>query len=233
MTYRSVLLLIVLLLTGTTTTVLLADDKPPLYDRINLSINLSGEIPNDVLVAVLYIQREGVNTAKLADEVNQAVGWAVEKAKAVDGIQVQTLDYHTSPIYRKQKLTGWRVRQSLRLVSKDAARLNRLLGELQSRLSIQSIGYQTSQPAQKEAEEKLILEAVKAFSQRAEAITHTLGRGGYRLVRMDINGSGGPVRPIAMRSADFKMEAVAAPTLEAGTQTLHVRVSGTIELQTQ
>ncbi len=232
MTPRFLLLSIALLLAGAAPIPSPAEESPPVYDRIDLSIDLTREVPNDVLVAVLYIQREGTDTPKLADEVNQAMGRAVTKAKQVKGIQVQTLDYSTSPIYWKGKLTRWRVRQSLRLVARDATLLSQLIGELQDRLSVQSIGYQTSQAARRKAEEELIIKAVKAFTRRAEAVTHALGRSRYRLVRMDINKAGGPVTRMAVQAAGLKMQA-APPALESGTQTLRTHISGTIELQTQ
>ena len=108
-----------------------ADEQPLTYDRISLSASASVQVENDTLVAVLYAQREGRDPAKLADEVNQHVRWAVDQAKQAAGITLKTLDYHTSPVYRDGKLSAWRVRQSIRLESTDSAQLSTLIGALQ------------------------------------------------------------------------------------------------------
>ena len=47
-----------------------ADDKPLTYDRISLQAGASAEVGNDILVAVLFAQREGDNAQELAAEVN-------------------------------------------------------------------------------------------------------------------------------------------------------------------
>ena len=208
------------------------NDEPLTYDRINLSVSASVEVENDKLVAVLYFQREGSQAKKLADEVNRSIGWAVEKARKAPEVKVQTLEYHTNPIYRDRTLTGWRVRQAIRLESRDAGRLSQLIGELQENLAVQSVGYDVSAEKRKEAENGLIAEAIEAFEKRAALITRQLERSDYRLVRMDINTSEVPVRPIRMHARAMAAEAsVAPPTVEAGTQTVTVSISGTIELQ--
>ena len=74
-------------------------------------------------------------------------------------------------------------------------------------------------------------EALQSFNRRAELVADELGRSGYRIVRININTGGGRVAPVAFRSRAMTAEAdVAQPALEAGTQTVSVNVSGTIEL---
>lgn len=207
-----------------------ADEKPLTYDRISLSVTASAQVENNILVAMLYAQREGSQAAKLVDEVNRVVRWGLDLAREAADVKVQTLDYNTRPIYRNQTLTGWRARQSIRLESGDAEQLSKLIGKLQERLSVQSVGYDVSPQLRQGTEDRLIAEAIDAFKNRAGLVTKRMGRSEYRLVRMDVNTVGVPVRPVPMRA--MAMEASAAPpALEAGTQTVRVTVSGTIELQ--
>ncbi len=208
------------------------NDATRYYDRVNLSVRATQEVDNDTLVAVLYYQREGSDPTALADEVNKTMGSAIKRAKETPDVTVQTIDYQTRPVYRQQTLSGWRVRQSARLESQDSARLSKLIGELQEHLAIESVGYEVSPRKRAENEEALIAEAISAFQERAQLITRQLGRMTYRLVRMDVNTSGAPLRPIPMRTDVRAMAAaVAPPVLEAGTQTVEVTVNGTIELQ--
>lgn len=207
-----------------------AEEMPLTYERINLSASASQQVENDTLVALLYAQREGPNAAKLADEVNQTVRWSVERARQTPQVKVQTLDYRTHPVYQKERLTGWRVRQSIRLESMDAKKLSGLLGQLQERLAVQSIDYTLSPSKLKEVENQLIEEAIKTFQQRADLIATRLKQPEYRLVRMDVQ-TAGVHRPMPMGVRTMAEAAAEPPMLEAGTQTVQVDISGTIELQ--
>ena len=202
------------------------------YDQINLTAEASQETDNDTLVAVLSAQQEGSDPAVLGDSVNRTINEAVEAAKQVPGIKLQTLGYQTSPRYQQQRLIGWRVKQSLRLQSTDGEKLSQLISRLQSTLALESISYSISDERRREVEESLITQALEAFQQRAKLVTGQLGRKTYRLVEIQIHNSSQPIQPMHLRAGMMSMEAkVASPSLEAGTQTLRVQVNGRIELQ--
>ncbi len=225
----SLSLLILLLAGGSPAS---AAEPEPRYDRIRFSVVVETEVDNDLLVAVLYAQREGTDAAALASEVNAAVGWGLERAKTVPSVKAQTLGYQTSPIYNKQTLTGWRVRQSLRLESADSAVLSDLIGVLQQRLAVESIDYQVSPQARRTAEERLIAEAVEAFRQRADLVAKSWGQPDYRLVEMQVNTQPGP-QPYPRMAMAMEMQAAAAPPppIEAGTQSVQVSIDGAVELK--
>jgi predicted secreted protein len=208
-----------------------AHDEPAHYDRINLSASADRDIQSDTSVAVMYKQHQSSDQTSATEEVNQAISWAVEQAKA-EKVTVTTSSYRTQPVYNKQHIQGWRVLQTIRLESDDGQHLARLLGTLQPRLAIQSLHNTLSIEARKAAEESLIAAALEAFQDRATAIAKTLGRSGHRIVTLNINAGGGqPPRPM-MRSA-MAMDARAkssAPTIESGTLRVEVQINGTIEL---
>lgn len=211
-----------------------ATEEQLTYDRINLSAIASDKVENDTLITVLYYQKEGDDLSGLSDEVNKVIGNAIEQSKKTANVIVQTLGYHSSPVYQKERLAGWRVRQSIRLESKDITRLNKLIGNLQSKLAIENIGYEVSPESRSKVEERLISEAITAFNKRAKLITKDLGRTKYRLVEMNVNTTGGPIRPMRMRGAPMMAEAaVAPPAIEAGQQKIQVNIQGTIELQVE
>ncbi len=204
-------------------------DNPPVFNRINLAVSAQQEVDNDILVAVMYAQEEGNNATSLAKSVNRDIASAVKQAKQRDGIKVQTLDYTTDPIYRQQTLNGWRVRQSIRLESRDPASLSELIGDLQRSLSVDRIQYVLSPEARTMIEDKLITEAIDRFNQRAKLIREQMGRESHQLVQMNINSSGHSPRP-RMAMAQMELSKNSAPALEAGTQTVTINISGTIEL---
>ncbi len=209
-----------------------AGDKPLTYDRISLSAEAQREVANDLLTAVLYQEREGSDAARLATEVNRAVEWAVAEAGPVKRIKVRTLEYRTHPLYNKQTLTGWRVRQSIRLESADTSALSALVGKLQKRLAVENIGYKLSPATRTQAENNLIGQAIHSFDKRARLITKQMGRPDYRLVSMDVQTGGMTPRPM-QRGAMMAMSMDAGPSIKPGTQTVQVQVHGTIELRVQ
>ena len=209
-----------------------ADTTPPTYDRISLAVTAGEEVENDTLISLIYAQKEGNDPSQLATEVNRLIKKAIGMAKKEPAVKVQTMEYNTSPVYRNQVLTGWRVRQSIRLESRDATVLSNLIGSLQSDLGVSSISYAVSPERRKGAENELIKTAIADFRQRADMVAEQMGRSGYRLVQMNVNTSGLGPMPVARGSRGVMMAAEAPPpALEAGTRRVEVRVDGTIELK--
>lgn len=229
---KSIYLLAVLVIAMAIQSVAHAQETPLTYDRIDLSVSETREVENDILVAVLYAQKEGSRAAQLADSVNRSIQWAIDIAKNTRGIKVQTLDYHTRPTYNKQALTGWRVRQSIRLESKDSAVLSELIGSLQEQLAIQSVGYSISPEKRQETENSLIEDAIGQFNERARVVASRLGRREYRLVRMSVDTGSRPAPVYAAREMLMKADsAPSPPAMEPGTGTVQVQIRGTIELR--
>lgn len=225
----AVILLLVSFATGA------GDSSPLTYDRISLAASAQQEVEADLLVAVLVAQRDGTDAAQLAGEVNTLVDSAMSQAQGEAQIESETLGYTTDPVYTKGTLTGWRVRQSIRLRSRDAASLSGLVGRLQERLLLQSIGYEVSDERRKETEDALIRTGVDAFKARAELIAEQMGQRKHRLVEMRVETRGDRPAPVyrAMAAMPAADAAPAAPRIEAGKQTIRVQVSGVIELQVQ
>jgi len=223
-----ILALMLVLFSGTG----LAHSETPQYNRVSLNESAQMDVDNDQLVAVLFAQAEGKDAATPADEVNRMMDWAVSLAKSHPEVKVQTLGYHSNAIYNKGNLRGWRVNQSLRLESRDSRELGDLVARLQEQLKVQSIGYQVSDEKRRQHLDGLTSEALARFQARADHIAKSLGRQGYRLVRININDSRHNPMPVARgmmmeASAD---SSVAPARIEAGTQTMTISVNGEIEL---
>jgi predicted secreted protein len=216
--------------------------EEPRYNQVELSIEASAEVDNDTLVAELYIQHQAKTAAEAAERVNAAIGWGVGKAKAVDTVEVRTLDYTTNPVYSQRprssggepftpEITAWRVSQAMRLQSTDADGLSELVTQLQERLAIRSMGYEISTSLRETTNARLIDEAIKAFQQRAQRIAGGFGHAGYKLVQVSINtGSERPPMPFP-RTAAMEMAAPSPVTVEAGSSRLRVTISGSVELE--
>ncbi len=211
-----------------------AQETPPVYDRVDLNVSAEREVENDVMVAVVYAEVEANTQARAADDVNQAIRFAADRARATAGIEQQTLRYTTRPIYANdRRIVGWVARQSLRLESMDAEALSTLLGELQTRVAIESLSSTLSKAARDAVEDAVIAEAISQFRRRAGQIAAQFDRDSYRLVHLSVGGYAIFAQEAQLRRDNFASAVadVAAPTIEAGLQTVSVTVSGTIELE--
>lgn len=203
------------------------------YNRVTFSEQADVEVENDTLVAVMYVQKEGGHTDKLASEVNQIITRALDKLKQSPEIKVQTLTYRTNPVYHKQTIKTWRVHQAIQLESQNSKLLGRKIGELQSDLNVQSISYKVSQQKQRQYSDGLIELALQRFQQRADNIRRIFGKKRYQLVNLSINtGNSPPPRMLhdSMRMEKASSYSPAPVALQAGTQRLTVTVNGQIEL---
>lgn len=209
-----------------------AGEAPRFYDRVQLTASATGRIDNDMVSATLYAQEDGGFPAELADKVNQKVKWGVETARQKPGIKVQTQSYNTQPVYRDNRITGWRVSQSIVVESKDIAAVSELLGVLQSRLNLQGMSFSVSPEAREVRENQLIAEALAAFEKRAKLVAESLKRQNYKLVELHVGSEGqAPPPRFAARAMMAEAAAVAAPAMEAGESKLTVTINGTVELQ--
>ena len=209
----------------------MAHDDETHYDRIHLSVNATAQLENDTMVASLFAQEEGSQAAELSAVVNQRIRNALELVKKHPQIKHQTNAYSSNPIYNNNKITGWRVSQSLRLESTNMALMSDVLGKLQADLALQSMQFAVSPASKNRQDEILIDEALEAFSKRAQQVVKKLERRNYKIVDINISTSGARgIRPQYQMRA-MAMDAESSPAVSAGEQAVTVTVSGNIELE--
>jgi len=202
------------------------------YDRIHLSVSATAQLENDTMVATVFSQEEGSDAAELATLVNERIRRALDLVKTQPQIKHQTNTYSSSPIYSNNKIKGWRVSQSLRLESRNMTLMSELLGKLQKDLALQSMQFTVSPQRKNQQDEKLIDEALEAFSSRALQVVKKLGRSNYKIVDINISTSGvSGVRPRYQMRAMAMDAAESSPAISAGEQSVSVTVSGNIELE--
>lgn len=209
----------------------MAHDDETHYDRIHLSVSATAQLENDTMVATVSAQEEGSQAAELSAMVNQRIRNALELVKKHPQIKHQTNAYSSNPIYNNNKISGWRVSQSLRLESSNMALMSDVLGELQADLALQSMQFAVSPASKNKQDEILIDEALEAFSKRAQQVVKKLERRNYKIVDINISTIGARgVRPQYQMRA-MAMDAESSPAISAGEQTVTVTVSGNIELE--
>jgi predicted secreted protein len=203
-----------------------------LFNLVNLNAQAEREIPNDLLTAVLAAEAEGPDSAQLADGVNRTMQRALASALAYKSVKTQSAGYQTMPVYDKNRVARWRVRQEIRLESADFAAATELIGKLQSTLMVTGLTQSVSGETRRKAENALIAEAIAAFDERARVVRDAMKAKGYRVRDLQVSADGAPPRPVfAMSARALAADSVAQPALEPGSSRILITVSGTIQLQ--
>ena len=211
----------------------LAAQTPPetLFNLVHLNAQAEREIPNDLLTATLAAEAEGADPAQLADGVNRTMQRALAAALAYKSVKTQSAGYQTIPVYDKNRVARWRVRQEMRLESADFAAATELIGKLQATLMVAGMNLAVSGETRRKAENALIAEALAAFDERARVVRDAMKAKGYRVRDLQVSTGGAPPRPIPQMARAMSSESVAQPAIEPGSTRILITVSGTIQLQ--
>jgi predicted secreted protein len=208
------------------------DRSEPLFNVVSLSAQAEREVVNDTLTAILAVDTEGTDPVALADSVNRAMREGLKLAQGYRGVNTKSLNYQTWPVYDKTRIVRWRVRQELRVESRDFAQATELIGKLQSTLVVSSLSVGLSAEARKQAENSLIGEALAAFHERAGIVRDAQKAKTYRVKELQVNAGGGiQPRMYSAQRAGVASAMVAQPAVEAGASTIQVSVSGSVQLQ--
>lgn len=208
------------------------EDGGDTYNRVSFGVASGRDVENDWATAVIGVTHEDSDPARLADRINQDVGWGLELAKADSAVKVRTSGYRTYPVSdpKQNRLRRWRGGQDLVLESADPKALSALLGRLQERLQLQSLNFSVSPKRRTAVEDEIIDDALSAFRARADRVRAKLGARSYELVDLRVDTGSSAPPPMRMRAAGMLAEAAAAPPLEGGTSRITATISGTIEL---
>lgn len=206
-------------------------DEALIEDQVSFQVEVGRDVENDRAVATLSAIAEDRDPGRVAQQINEAMGWALEQVKAQSVVKPRSGTYQTYPVYDERKIVRWRGSQQLQLESGDIARLAQLIGSLQERLQVQGMQFLVSDARRRDVEAALTGEALASFQQRAELIRKSLGASGYRLMDLSVH-TGGPRPPVPLRAEAMSVSraAVAAPAMEQGTSSVTVQVSGRIHL---
>jgi len=214
-----------------------AQTAPQRYNVVELQAEAQREVPNDLMVALLFVEETNANPAVLAAAINRSVAEALKIAREFASVKVRTGNNQTSPVYapRSNQLQGWRARAELRLESRDFAAGSALIGKLQASMQLGGVSFSVSPEARKAVENELIAEAIAAFRGRAEIAQKALGGRSFKVQRINLgSGLAGPPPRLMMQArgaADAAVSAAAAPPAEGGASTLSVNVSGAVEVE--
>ncbi|MFD2230219.1 SIMPL domain-containing protein [Alkalimarinus sediminis] len=202
------------------------------YNLYQLSAITEDEIDNDVMRVTLLATHQASVAAEANKVVNRQMTPALEVLKKTNGIRYETGNYQTQPIYQNQQIAGWKASQEVELKSTDFNQLSILVGKLQKDLKVTSMGFEVSKAVRQKAEQRLSVDALNQFKERALLIQKTMGASGYQVVSIDVNTDSHrpPVRYAMMRAEAATAYDSPGPAVEGGNSTIKVNVSGQIQL---
>lgn len=198
---------------------------------VEFQVQVEREVQNDLIRAVLAVERENVDAARLAQDVNQIMARALGEAREQAGVRVRSGNYRTWPVQEQRRIVRWRAEQEMILEGEEPESLHRLIGALQDRLLLRGISYTVSPQQGRELEQALTAEALEAFKARADLVVEGLGAAGYDVVRLRINGGGMQPPVPMMMSRTMAMAEDAAVAGEPGTSRLGTAVHAVIQLR--
>lgn len=215
----------------------LAADESRHYNQVSLRAEASKEVARDLMVVTLYSEAQNSDPGALAKQITETMNKAVQQARQAQEVKISQGSRNSYPIYdsKGQKITGWRERAELRLESADFPGLSKLTGALLQDLKMGGMDFTIAPGTRKTSEDALLKEAVDSFKARAQLATQAMGGSGYKVVSLNLNGTGYP-RPYMrsapmMMKADSAAEAAPSPDVEAGTTEVSMSADGTIEVQ--
>lgn len=204
------------------------------YNVIHLQAEAEAEVSNDLMHAVLYVEKSHQQPNQLANTIHQIVNQATKTAQKYPQVKIETGAQSTYPIYDtdNRKLKEWRGRSEIRLESADFKAMSQLMSELQNDLQTSSLDFSVSDQKRKRIENELMLEASQQFQQRAENLAKAWHKTKYQLVSLNINTQqyAAPMPRAAMMmkaSSDQMVE----QNVSAGDSKITVSATGSIQLQ--
>lgn len=208
-----------------------AENEP--YNRVDFQVEAAREVANDLLVAVMSVEVQDKQPARVAQQINAALNDALKKAAAFGNVKAGSGGQNTYPVYGKNnQVDAWRGRAEIRLESRDFKAASELIMQLQASLQLTGLDFALAPDTRAQSESALVAEAIKAFQARADVIRAAVGARSYKTVHFSINDDTPPHYPRAMmRAAPMSDAAIPKPEFAGGDTRMTVQVSGTIELQ--
>jgi len=205
-------------------------------EKRTISLSASGQVKVEPDLASIStgVTSEGETARDALDANTSAMKAVIEglKSSGIDPRDIQTTNFSVSPRYQHFKdqrapvVTGYNVTNSVQIIVRDLKALGTILDKVVTLGSNQINGIQfdvSNSDALKDAARK---QAVTNALRKAELYAEASGTEVGSVLKITEESHGYSPRPAMMRTA---MKAEAAP-IEAGSQTLSVRVNITWEL---
>lgn len=215
-----------------------------------------GEVraPNDEARLTLMVEEQDKDKAVAASRVNRKMkeGTAIVR-RADPGAELKTGGYYTYPVYadegtpprpaagarQQRQLVGWRIGQTLEVITTNLDALPKTVAAAQGVLAMQGLHFGLSSAAARKLDDARIAAAWRDLTDRIGGAARAMGRDPSDAVLelVDFEGSGSYAKtrdaaaPMMMRAAAAEAAPVEEPSFEPGETTLQMRVVGKVRFR--
>ncbi len=215
---------------------------------VTLTASDQKKVDQDVLVASLRIEVENKDSRKVQDAINQAMKKALAVASAEPSIKASTGNYYvysydpnpslkaTSVADKKERMV-WKGSQTLDLESKDSQKILDGVAKIQDMgFVMNGLNYILSSELAEAQRDELMVGALKKIQKKADLIAKTLGKSGYDITEVTVEGAYMPQpQPVMMVKASMgaRMESdkMAAPVAAPGESEVNLSVTARVLLK--
>jgi len=205
-----------------------ATDQPD-GTRVSLSAEASEAAVNDELVVYYRIAERGGNAKMLRQKVN-GIAAAIELRLKKEKVKHKTTSRRLSPVSSDGVFSTreWEMAQSGEIRTNALDDVSGWLGDIEARgAKLNHLQFRISESVREKTEERLKLEAIASFREKAATIAKGLTAKSFKIVQMNTSGS---VPVMAYKQERSYSMMASAPQMSAGESTIKVNVSGTIEV---
>ena len=220
-----------LILAGALLSEAFADAPVPVADVLNLDAQATSEVPYDIAIVTLAIDRESKNSDTLSAEINKILADAMAEAKKA-GVSAESGGYYVSPTYNnRNQRVGWHGRAEIILRSKDFTVIGKLAGELGEKMQMAGMNFDLSQERRHSEEARLIEEAVAILKTKARTTLKALGYQDFGIREITLSQGGAMVHPQVAMMARGAMTDTAPVPVEGGKARISVTLSGSLQMK--
>ncbi len=216
-----------------------------------ITLSASGEVKhaNDQAHLILRLDEQDKDRAAAVSRLNQKMKQGIALVKRDDtGAVLTTRGYSTTPIYpdepqkpsvKLRQIIGWRVSQSLDVMTTNLTGLPAMVANAQTLYALQGLSFSLTEPAVRKLDEERIQIAWRNLIARIAAVTKAMGRtsADATIESVEIDSSANyamqqkNVMPMAMMRGAGDAAPIEAPDFEAGETALSLQVSAKVRLK--
>ncbi len=214
---------------------------------VTLTASDQKKVEQDLLVASLRIEINHQDSRKVQAEINKAMKKAVDLLKSDPEIKVSTGNYYVysydpnpSPtplsVAEQKKRLVWRGSQTVDIQSKESQKILDSVAQIQDMgFVMNGLNYVLSTELAEAERDELMVGALKKIQKKADLIAKTLGKSGYEITEVTVDGAYMPQpEPRMMMKSSMEMDGgqlAAAPVAAPGETEVTLSVSARVILK--
>ena len=216
-----------------------------------ITLSANGEVrhANDQASASLRLEEQDKDRSAAVSRLNQKMKQGIALVKRDDASALLTTrGYVTTPVYadapqkpdgKLRQVIGWRVSQSLEVVTTNLAGLPTTIADAQSLFALQGLSFSLSESATRLLDDERIQTTYRNLLARIASVAKSMGRSSAEatIESLDVDTPAGyafqqkSAMPMAMMRNASEATAIESPNFEAGETALSLQMNAKVRLK--